>query len=154
MVRFARRFILFTFLVCFNFVNGQDIPGYNMSNYAGVSGIDLQPASIADMRYKFDLTLVGAGIDLNNNYIAVNGQSVRDGSIFKPFTGNFQTQFMYENTSSTDKAVGLNAYVQLPSFAVSITKNFSIAFTERIRSLFNIDNVSPQLAHFMYTGLS
>ena len=68
MVRFARRFILFTFLVCFNFVNGQDIPGYNMSNYAGVSGIDLQPACIADMRYKFDMTIVGAGIDFNNNY--------------------------------------------------------------------------------------
>src|SRR5580692_2011713 len=84
----------------------QDIPGYNMSNYAGVSGIDIQPASIADMRYKFDLTFVGVGFDLNNNYIGVNGQSIRNGSIFKPYNGDFKSQYLYENTNSQDKAVG------------------------------------------------
>jgi len=154
MKRFTRLFILFIITSLSQNVRAQDIPGYDMSNYAGVSGIDLQPASIADMRYKVDITLVGAGIDLNNNYIAVNGSGVRDGSIFKPFTGNFQNQFLYENTSATDKAVGLNAYLQLPSVAVSISKNFSIGFTERIRQLFNVDNVSYPLAHFIYTGIS
>ncbi len=141
------------FLLFAKNIEAQDIPGYNLSNYAGVSGIDIQPASIADMRYKFDLG-IGAGVDINNNYVSVNGSSIRDGSIFKPFTGNFQTQFLNENTSSTDKAVGINAFAQLPSFAVSVSKNISIGFTWRIRSLFNVDNVSTPLAHFIYTGLN
>ena len=58
-------------LACITMASAQDIPGYNMSNYAGVSGIDIQPASIADMRYKLDITVVGAGVDFNNNYISV-----------------------------------------------------------------------------------
>ena len=147
-------FIAFIFTILTGNIFAQDIPGFNMSNYAGVSGIDIQPASIADMRYKFDLELVGVGIDLNNNYIGANGSSIRDGSIFKPYYGNFQTHFMYENTSNNDKAVGMNIGAQLPSFAVSFSKSFSVGFTWRVRELFNIDNTSYPLAHFIYTGLS
>jgi len=154
MVRFARRFILFTFLVCFNFVNGQDIPGYNMSNYAGVSGIDLQPACIADMRYKFDMTIVGAGIDFNNNYVSAYSKYILDQTMFQNYVGNFQQHFLSESISTDYKAVGLNAYVQLPSFAITIDRNNSVGFTCRLRSLLNIDNLSPALAHLMYTDLS
>src|SRR6185437_215294 len=133
----------------------QDIPGYNMSNYAGVSGIDLQPASIADMRYKADICLVGAGIDINNNYLSINTKYLLHDSLFnKVHAGNFQSNLITENTSSTNKAVGMNAYVQLPSFAIAVSKNISIGFTARLRTLFNIDNVGYPLAHLMYTGLS
>src|ERR1700733_7660964 len=106
--------LIFTFLAANTY--GQDMAGYSTSNYAGVSGIDLQPASIADMRYKFDMTLSGAGFDLNNNY-----------------SGDFETHFLNENTSTVDKAVGLNMYAQLPSFAISLSKNISIGFTWKIR---------------------
>ena len=154
MGKFTKVFIAFIFTILSGNAFAQDIPGYNMSNYAGVSGVDLQPASIADMRYKFDLELVGVGIDLNNNYIGVHGQSLRDGSLFKANSNDLQSQYMYENTSAGDKAIGMNLEAQLPSFAVSFSKNFSIGFTERTRLLFNIDNVNYPLAHFIYTGLS
>ena len=155
MKKFTKLFIAIFSIAISQTILAQDIPGYNMSNYAGVSGIDLQPASIADMRYKVDICLVGVGVDFNNNYLALKGQSFRDGSIFKNSNGgDYKNQFVYENTSSADKAVGLNAYLQLPSFAVAISRNISIGFTARIRSMLNIDNMSPQLAHLAYTGLS
>ena len=151
---FTRLSLSLIFIILAKNLSAQDIPGYNTSNYAGVSGIDLQPASIADMRYKFDMTLVGVGFDLNNNYIGAYSQYIRDRSIFNNYPGDFQTHFLTENTNSTPKEVGLNMYAQLPSFAVSLSKNISIGFTWRIRSMMNIDNVSPQLAHLMYTGLN
>ena len=146
--------IIFALPAFLSNVTAQDIPGYNMSNYAGVSGVDLQPASIADMRYKFDITIIGAGIDINNNYISAKGLYIRNGAIYQNYVGSFQSAFLNENTGPSYKAVGLNAYVQLPSIAYSISKNISVAFTWRLRSLLNIDNLHPELAHLMYTGLS
>ncbi len=152
MIRIAILFELA--LITTTIAKAQDIPGYNMSNYAGVSGIDIQPASIADMRYKLDITVVGAGIDFNNNYISVYSKYILDKSIFQTYQGNFNAHFLSENTSLQNVEVGLNTYVQLPSIALSITRDISVAFTCRLRSLLNIDNLSPQLAHLMYTGLS
>ena len=154
MRRFALSIILPFAVLCFSKSNAQDIPGYNISNYAGVSGIDLQPASIADMRYKLDITIAGAGFDFNNNYIAAYSRYIMDKSIFQAYNGNFNSHFLSENTSSENKEVGLNTYVQLPSFALSISRDISVAFTCRLRSFMNIDNLSTELAHLMYTGLS
>jgi len=154
MERLGRLYMPLIVLFFLNRVDAQDIPGYNMSNYAGVAGIDLQPACIADMRYKFDLTIVGAGIDFNNNYISAYGKYIRDGTFFQNYIGNFQDHFLNESTTPVNKEVGLNAYVQLPSFAITINRSISVAFTCRLRTMLNIDNVSPQLAHLMYTDLN
>ena len=150
----TRLYTFLIFLVWLNKVDAQDIPGYNMSNYAGVAGIDLQPACIADMRYKFDLTIVGVGIDFNNNYISAYGRYIIDKTIFQNYIGNFQSHFLYEDNSTDNKYVGLNAYVQLPSFAITINRNISVGFTCRLRSMLNIDNMTPQLAHLMYSDFN
>ena len=52
-------------------VKAQDYLGFNQSNYAGVTGVYQQPASIADSRMKFDMTLVGANIYVYNNYVGM-----------------------------------------------------------------------------------
>jgi outer membrane protein OmpA-like peptidoglycan-associated protein len=145
--------LLLLLLLLSKFCLSQDIPGYNNSNYAGVSGIDLQPASIADMRYKVDICLFGGGAGISNNYIGVKSPAIIDGSIFRPYDGDFKQKFLYENTSNDPKSFGAFATVQLPSFAISINKNISVAFTARGRGLINMDNMSPELAHLAYTGL-
>src|SRR6185437_1356849 len=151
---FAGILSIFAFEAFLSNINAQDIPGYNMSNYAGVSGVDVQPASIADMRYKWDITVIGAGIDINNNYISAKGKYIRNREVFQKYDGNFQSKYLDENTGPSYKEVGVNAYVQLPSIAYSFSKNISVAFTWRLRSLLDIDNLSPELAHLMFTGLN
>ncbi|MBK7856370.1 MAG: hypothetical protein IPJ79_17085 [Bacteroidetes bacterium] len=47
----------------------QDMLGIRNSNYAGVTGLDLNPASIVDSRLKFDFNLVTMGVVLDNNYL-------------------------------------------------------------------------------------
>jgi hypothetical protein len=149
----TKKLILFILLLYAKMASGQDIPGYNSSNYAGVSGIDLQPASIADMRYAVDINLIGGGMGFNNNYIGFNSKSVLNGNIFKNTSGDFKQQFLFENTTQQDKAASLYGYIQWPSVAVSLSKNISIGFTWRTRFVANVDNLSPELAHLIYTGL-
>src|SRR5438477_441389 len=50
--------VLILWMICMVSGNlpAQDIPGFNSSNYAGISGIDLQPACIADMKYRLNQT--------------------------------------------------------------------------------------------------
>jgi len=153
-MKHIRKLIILGFLFFIKSALGQNIPGFNNSNYAGISGVDLQPASIADMRYKFDMTLVGVGFSLNNNYIGVNSSDVLNGSIFKPYNDDFRKHFLNENTSSGNKAIALDQTLQLPSFAFSINKNISVGFSARERFIFNIDQLTPAMAHLAYTGLN
>jgi outer membrane protein OmpA-like peptidoglycan-associated protein len=153
----TRNLLLFFCILCSQVSFAQDIPGYNNSNYAGISGVYLQPASIADMRYTFDMTLFGAGFAFNNNYVALNAQYLRSGEIFdtsKTNHNDFQKKYLYENTSNVDKAVGLNMTIQGPAFAIALSKNISIGFSVRNRTMFNVDQMSPELAHLSYTGLN
>ena len=152
MIRGVKKLLLFLSIICPALAYSQDIPGYNSSNYAGVSGIDLQPASIADMRYKFDMTLIGAGFTFGNNYIGIHSANVLDRSVTKTVP-DFGQAFLDESRSSRDKAINLNTYVQLPSFALSISKRISVGLTIRERTMFNMDHMSADLAHLFYSGL-
>ena len=40
------------------FVGAQNFLGFQQSNYSGVMGTTVQPASFVDGRYKFDLNIV------------------------------------------------------------------------------------------------
>ena len=57
--------------------NSQDFNGFNQSNYAGVSGIHIQPASVVDSRMKFDMNLVGISFGAYNNYIGVKREALK-----------------------------------------------------------------------------
>jgi len=157
-MRHTRQILWVLFLFTARLCAGQGMPGYNTSNYAGVSGIELNPSSIADMRYKVDVNLIGFGVGFSNNYIAMNSSSITDGSLVNYLKGNnpnvdFKHTFLYENTSSDDKTVSAFANLQLPSIAISLSKNISIGFTITEKTQFNIDQLSPELAHLAYTGL-
>ena len=64
--------------------NAQDFLGFNSSNYAGVTGIDLQPASIVDNRMKVDISLFGMNAQVYNNYIGLDPAALKrsSGGIF------------------------------------------------------------------------
>lgn len=130
--------------------NAQDIPGYNVSNYAGISGFHLNPASIADSRYKFDMNLFGAGAGFYNNYIGFKRQILNDYQ-----GGDLKERFMVEGVNNASRIrINNQNYLQLPSFMVTVSPKIALAFNFRIRSLVNIDNVNPELARLSYSGFS
>ncbi|MCB0851179.1 MAG: hypothetical protein KDD63_02970, partial [Bacteroidetes bacterium] len=53
-------------------LHSQIYQGYEVSNYAGVIGLDFQPASIVDNRNKLDILVGGFGSSVENNIIKLD----------------------------------------------------------------------------------
>lgn len=50
-------------------VSAQERLGLKLGDYSGISGIHLNPSSMSNSRYYFDVQLAGAGVFVNNNYL-------------------------------------------------------------------------------------
>src|SRR5436305_1372285 len=72
---FFRLFLSWLLLLPFA-VLAQNFTGYNISSYSGVVGIDIQPASIADSRYKIDVLMGAQGFEAQNNFVAIDRRQV------------------------------------------------------------------------------
>lgn len=119
----------------------QDFIGFNTNPYAGVSAVDLQPASIAGTVYKSDINIVGASLFAHNNYLRFKP---------KPFW-----EWKFENATETNTAGKLtNVYaqtrVQLPSAMVDINQNSAVALTLQARAMVQGENIEPQIAKEIY----
>lgn len=137
----------------------QDFLGFSNSNYAGVSGLDLQPAAVIDSRLKTDVSLFGFNVSAYNNYIGLKpGALVNNGSMFKPDFSTFsdtafKEKYLSERYTDIPKALYFSTQLQLPSFMFQIDRKSALAFTWRVRTMMNIDGVSKELARLSYNGL-
>jgi hypothetical protein len=120
----------------------QDWMGLHSSNYAGVQGISLQPASIADSRYKFQMNLVSFNTTLSNNYYAIENADLKK--------LNFDFDELITLNSNNDRGAFLTSDVYAPfSFILTTAPRSAIGITLRARSMVNIDGVSPEMADFI-----
>jgi len=58
---------------------GQDLSGLGTGNYAPLSGVNSNPANIADSRYRFDINLFSMEVMAGLAVVAVQGPSVMFG---------------------------------------------------------------------------
>jgi len=150
----------FFFIVCLYLftvaVFGQDFLGYSKSNYSGVYGLKIQPASIVDSRLGFDLNLIGVDISLNNNYIGLNSKaflknfSFADG--FTDTTSDFKSTYLSEANNNDLRKVLFNTTILGPSFMISHKDKWAFAVTSGVRSTMNINKVDPNFAKLLYEG--
>jgi outer membrane protein OmpA-like peptidoglycan-associated protein len=141
--------------------HAQDFLGYSNSNYAGVNGIDLNPASIADSRYKFDMLLGGFSFHAGNNYIGMKKSALdnRQGPLFPPNSTTswpafddslFQDKYLVLNSNDQAKSVFFSNRIMLPSFMVTMNDVSAFAITSSIRTYMNVDGVEEPLARQLY----
>lgn len=150
-------YFIFLSLVCYiTNTHAQDFIGFNQSNYAGVTGVYQQPASIVDGRMKFDMNLIGINVGAYNNYIGVKREAFKkQGSWGNPtFPAFDDTQFgdkyLVEKVKNKDKSVYFSNRITGPSFMVNINRKNAIAFTSGVRNYVNIDGISPNLAKLAF----
>lgn len=143
-------------------LNAQDFMSYYNSNYAGIFGVHLNPASIADSRNKFDMTLFGASIGIQNNYIGMKRSALdtpgkrfdfSDGSYPAFDDPDFQWNYLVERQDDQRKSVFLGNNIYLPSFLIGLKDRSSLGFSWRMRNYLNVDGVEPELAHQMWLAL-
>ncbi|MFH1119769.1 MAG: DUF5723 family protein [Bacteroidota bacterium] len=126
----------------------QEFISFTQSNYGGVSSLLIQPAAIADSRYKFDMTLVGFDLQFSNNYLAFKKNAFLNPS--KLEEDNFMEQYVFQNLDGKDKSGIIRLGVSLPSFMVNLSENSAFAISSRIRGFTNIDNINEDLVRLAY----
>lgn len=138
-------FLLFIFILFSAIINAQDFLPFASSNYAGITGIHQQPASIADSRYRFDLALSSTSLGITNNYFSIDPNVLTHPDLLQDL--DFNGPSVLRNRDGANKSMILGLRQDVFSFMLSLSPKSSIAFTPSVRSILNIDNLSESLAN-------
>ncbi len=134
--------------------SSQEFLPFATSNYAGVTGLHLQPASIADSRLKFDFCLGATSIGFYNNYMGIDPYAVMNPTEFKNLGEWDNLKYVKRNNNNgQDKSFIFKAQQDLFSFMITLSPKDAIAFTPTFRTILNVDNMSEDLAIQLDKGL-
>lgn len=172
---FKRRMAVAVVLFSFSGFS-QNYLGVHSSNYAGVMGTDLNPASFVDGRFKLDINLgsFNTGTWTNAGYFDTKDMPKWWVKSFKPdvnpsdntdksydYGGSnpyndwmlpdstFDEKYIIRNyDASSTKTLGLynNVQVDVLNFMFHINPKIAIGVTGKFRSITNVDDVDPKLA--------
>ncbi len=177
------RLLLLTIILTGSQTFGQDFMGYRQSNYSGVSGGDLNPANIADSRFKVDITLGAFSSSVYNNHVYFNPhlmpywwtQSLRDtadpkvqawqndpnfGTIIASenardsVNANAGNFFEFENPQGLERKAYFESNIDILNAMVTINRTMAISLGVKQRSFVNIDHVSPELVKLAQNDLN
>lgn len=152
----------------------QSYLGLGSSNYAGVIGNQLNPASFVDGRYKFDLMLFGTNMNVYQNFGYFDANAMRSAQggegywWYKSFSDTailnawskpdetFIDRFIvhnYDETSTKILGANINFQVDVLNTMFHINEKTAIGFNVRNRTVINVDNMDPKLAVLAEDGL-
>jgi outer membrane protein OmpA-like peptidoglycan-associated protein len=150
-------------------INAQDYSGFVNSNYSGITGAQLNPASIVDNRLIVDVNLIGLSVNAANNYLgmrrsaldhngsflsAVKKAAKGDENAFPAFKDSlFQYNYLVDVNNGKDKSVFSSVRISLPSFMFSLGPSNAIGVSVNARTYVNLDGVSEELARLMYSDI-
>lgn len=168
--------ILFSILLAISplLLKAQSYLGVSTSNYAGIMGVQLQPASFVDGRFVFDLNIAGMNFNTYQNFAYFDAKGMRaaqgnggywwkksfgDTALYNSWASpdsTFMDRFLIRKYNKDSKGIlGLysNTQVDLLNFNFHITPKIAIGFLVRGRSITNVDNMDPKLAVLAENGL-
>jgi len=137
--------------------SSQNFQGLRQGNHVGMLGADLNPAAIADSRYRFHMNLVGVGVDFYNTYFSTSESMVGTG--IKVFKGDGFIDSTYfadniiQNIGRDVHSINLNLEVMGPSFLVNLGDYSAIGFSMKFRNYLNVDGLETPLAQLSLEGL-
>ena len=130
----------------------QDYLGFANSAFAGVNGIDVNPANIVNNPRKWDVTIIGLNMGLANNFIGINNAG-RKYVISKSETAFNQDTYTTKSSSGKPISVFLGANITLPSFMFTRPSHKdAFAFSCKTRAYANVDGLDPTIADILING--
>ena len=176
-----KRFMAIVMIAFAFFGNAQNYLGVHSSNYAGVMGTDLQPASFVDGRFKVDINLGSFNFNFYQNVTAFDTRDMPKWwkksfkSDVHPQTGNqsivlggsnphndwmlpdstFTDRYLdtIDYTSSRTLGIYNNIQIDVLNFMFHINRKIAVGFAAKFRSVTNIDDIDPKLAYLGLKGL-
>lgn len=132
--------------------------GLSTSNYSGINGILLNPASIVNSREYCEVNILTAGVSFENNYLYLNRNEYTLGDLFKK---EYQTVdykmkpdklTIYDLYNQDIKNAYLNIRVMGPSLMFSYRRH-AIAVSASMRAVLSVNNLPFHVAKFSYEGV-
>jgi uncharacterized protein YukE len=141
---------------CIAGAQAQDMLGLGTGNYSGITGMTLNPASIVDSRFKFDINLIGLSNYYTNNYILLKRAAFVNGDLFNNRYNSYEA-FKKEALEANSLEPGERVYarvnnrIQLPlSFMLTTGKKSAIALNITNRTNVMVDNLDPAFAQLAF----
>jgi hypothetical protein len=148
-------------------LRSQNYLGVHSSNFAGVMGTDLQPASFVDSRFVVDVNLFSFNFNAYNNALSFDTKdmpkwwtkSFLDTNIYKswiPDDSLLWYRYTIKNyNENSNKTLGIYNNIQLDvlNFMFHIKPTIAVGFSGKLRSITNIDRIDPKLAVLGENGL-
>jgi outer membrane protein OmpA-like peptidoglycan-associated protein len=137
----------------------QENIGMANGNYAGIAGAWLNPASIVDSRYKFDLMIYGFDSYFTNDFMEVrNGTLVRRLLRREPYNGSFAAVKEdllrpLQNAEGPVNAAATSQWQMPFSFMAGLGARSSIALNIRNRSGMFLDSLNRNTANMLFAEL-
>ncbi len=161
MIRITIWGVMCCLLVCPVALQGQEMLGVTLGNYAGINSVQLNPSAMHNSKQYLDIEVLGADVFLQNNYLY---QAKADynflnffhlGYQFPTHAEDYGTEvrpfYVYNNTRPKD------LYTQLRIIgpgAMLIWNRHAFGLTTAVREAFSIHNLPYDVANFMYLGLN
>ena len=168
-----KNLLTFLLLITSLCVDAQTYLGVQNSNYIGVMGTQIQPASFVDGRFSFDLNIASMNFNTYQNFGYFDANAMRDAqgnggfwwaksfdtvqsNIWPNPDSTFLDRFVgryYDENSKKTMGFYNNVQVDILNFAFHISPKIALGFFVRGRTVTNIDNMDPKLAVLAENGL-
>ncbi len=142
-------FILLFCTIISQTINAQIFTPFSTWNHAGINGIYLQPASIADTRMKFDMSIIGFDINVGNSLYKLKKGFLTSGDFDEIFD---EYKIPITNVSNHRVLAGIDVHVL--NFMVPLSPKSALGITSRVRTMINVDGIDPNMFELMDQDLS
>src|SRR5258706_5282436 len=126
----------------------QEMLGIANSNYAGVSGMHLNPSTIVDSRLKFDFNLITYGISFDNDYLYIPKADLKFFG-FRNIGDQIDAKHYQEYDTTSNKNITFATMVKGPSIAFAV-KEYYFALHIAVRGYVSIKDLHYAIAKFGY----
>src|SRR5258706_2005162 len=126
----------------------QEMLGIANSNYAGVSGMHLNPSTIVDSRLKFDFNLITYGISFDNDYLYIPKADLKFFG-FRNIGDQIDAKHYQEYDTTSNKNITFATMVKGPSIAFAVKDNY-FALHTAVRGYASIKDLHYAIAKFGY----
>jgi hypothetical protein len=146
-----KRFILFISIFLFTkAILAQDMLGVANSNFAGSTGMNLNPASMMLTPYCWEVTLLTVDLSVENNYMGIIKNRISMMNDESPDV--VEDKIVNDYYTNTDKTANAHLMIQLPSFIYK-GDTWAFGFRPLVRTDLSVQHVPASIARFSYLGL-
>lgn len=133
-------------------VTAQDFLPVLSDNYMGVNQAFLQPAAIADSRFKSDFNVGGFSNDISNTGIRFRSKWLLDPAGILTHESWWDENTYLDDANGKDKNMFMSQSAIGPSLLISMGPKHAFAITSRVRSITNADGMDEPLFRMIYSN--